>query len=634
MKPHILFWCGGALTAAAANVLGNLPAHPRLMFTPSRVKDVLAMTQTDPYYQGIISALKDTADATVATPFTITDASKWVTATRLQVGAVAGTFLLGKNSVYSDWVIDTILKLSSLPDWDPSNFLFTADIAMTVAIGYDWVYDELTPAQRQTIETAIANKAFTPALTAKLNTWVSYTNNWAQVTRGCLIMAALAIGDKNPAISNNIMDFSMKQLNISLEQYAPDGGWFEGHAYGVYPGIFLSLMLRSMETALGTDLGISNMPGISNLGGWMTHGFGQAGGFSWADGAWTFDNANSLWSVGYFAQRFNRPEWLQTMVSHFNTTQLASFQAFVFYDSKLMTPNLLPTTPRSNQVTNVAGMTHRTSWTDNNGWFFGFMGGFNGRSHGHLDAGSFVIDYKGYRWAQLLGSDSYSLTRYFHAPDRWTYYRCRTEGANTLSISPQKQTALHFANQIPSANNSLRWVGSFDSTSRFGVANLTQAYSNVTTSVFRGVALLKNSEIVIRDEVLASKPVDIATSWHTTANVRINSNRSATLTQGGIALDLTVVSPCAAYLELTDTNPCHAYSPCSEMTNGGIYNLAVRLPSLTTAANISVVLTESGVKASPFNVPLNQWYANCKQDCWESANVVDPYWLRDSERYY
>lgn len=593
------------------------------------------MNHSDLYYRDIISSLKNTADAAVATPLKLNSATDWSTNIRMQVGAVAGTYLLTKNNTYSTWVANTILSLASLPDWDPSNFLFTADIAMTVSIGYDWVFDILTTDQRHKIEVAIANKAFIPALNTTETSWSGYTNNWAQVTRGCLVIAALAIGDTNSTLANEIMDFSMPKLRVSLQQYAPDGGWFEGYSYGTYPGIFLALMMRSLETALGDDMGISSLQGMDNLGAWLTHGFGQTGGFSWADGAWTFANANSLWSVGYWAQRFKKPEWLQGMLSRFNTTQAATFQAFIFYDSHLMAPNVLSTMPRYDQFKGVAGMTYRSSWTDSSGWFFGFMGGFNGRSHGHLDAGSFVVDYNGHRWAELLGSDSYSLTDYFHAPRRWTYYRCRSEGANTLSISNKTQVPLRFANQIPSANNSLRWVGSFDHSSRFGVANLTEAYSNVTSSVFRGVALLNNSQIVIRDEIRALKPVDIATSWHTTATVHINSGgRSATLTQGDTVMVVSVLSPPNASLELVDTNPCSAYSPCSELSNEGIYNLAVRLPRLVTEANISVALTESGTKVSPFSLPLNQWHAACKVDCWQSENVQNPYWLRNSETYY
>lgn len=624
-----------AAVATATIDFTSLPNHPRLMFTDERVKAVLAMNQTDLYYQQVLGYLETTANTVVTTPLSLSSATSWSSTIRMNLGAVAGMYRLTNDTVYSDWAIDTVIKLSELSDWDPSNFLNTADITMTVSLGYDWVYDEFTDAQRSAIESAILSKSFLPALNSSINSWSEHTNNWAQVTHGCLIIGSLAVGDINSTLSNEIMNFSLPKLNVSLQQYAPDGGWIEGYSYGTYAGIFLGLMMGSLDSALGNDLGISSLPGMSNLGAWLTYGFGQTGGFSWADGAWTFSNANSLWSVGYWATRFNRAEWLQGMLSRFTASQAATFQAFLFYNSSLNTTNTLPTMPRYDQFENVAGMTYRSSWTDLNGWFFGMMGGFNGRSHGHLDAGSFVIDYKGYRWAQLLGSDSYSLANYFVAPRRWTYYRCRTEGANTLSISNQSQVALRFANQIPSANNSLLWAGSFDSSSRFGVVNLTEAYANVTTSVLRGVVVLNDSQLMIQDEISAPTAVDIAASWHTISTVSLGSdNRTATLTQGDIAMDLSLLSPSNAYFELTDTNPCNAYRGCSELTNSGIYNIAVRLSELTTEATIRLALTESGTPVNDFAVSLADWYSLCSVDCWEGSNIEDPYWLDNSEIYY
>ena len=623
------------LGATAAIDFANLPSHPRLMFTQERVDAVIAMNRSDLYYREIISALEETADAAVIEPLALSSATSWSSAIRMQVGAVAGMFRITKNETYSSWVVNSLLLLTNLSDWEPTNFLTTADIAMTVSIGYDWVYEILTPNQREMMELAIANLAFAPALNSSINSWSKHTNNWAQVTHGALIMAALSIGDINATLASRIVDFSLPKLNVSLQQYAPDGGWLEGYSYGTYAGIFLGLVMGSMDSALGHTLGISDLPGMSNLGAWLVHGFGNTGGFSWGDGAWTFTNANSLWSVGYWAEKFQKPQWLQAMLSRFNTTQLATFQAFLFYNSDLATTNALCTMTRSQQFTGVAGMTHRTSWTNLNGWFIGFMGGFNGRSHGHLDAGSFVIDYQGFHWAELLGSDSYGLKDYFVGPRRWTYYRCRTEGANTLSISNRAQTPLHFANQIPSANNSLRWAGSFDGLSRFGIANLTEAYSNVTVSVFRGIAVMNNSQVIIRDEIKAPKPVDIAASWHTRATISLHSdNRSAILTQGEVVMNLTLLSPPGGFLAVVDTNPCTDYSPCSEAHNEGIYNLVVRLIDLTTGSNISVALTERGTEISPLDVPLSQWYAACTSDCWESENILDPYWLRSSEIYY
>ncbi|KAJ5906257.1 uncharacterized protein N7473_003173 [Penicillium subrubescens] len=598
-----------ASIASASIDFSSLPSHPRLMFTDARVQAVLSMNKTDLYYQSVLGYLQKTANTAIATPLSLSASTSWSSTIRMNVGATAGMYRLTNDSAYSDWVIETILTIVNLSDWNPSNFLNTADITMTVSLGYDWVYDQLTETQREAIETAISEKSFVPALNSSVNSWSEHTNNWAQVTHGCLIIGTLAIGDVKATLANQIIDFSLPKLNVSLQQYAPDGGWVEGYSYGTYAGIFLGLMMGSLDSALGNDLGISSLPGMSNLGAWLTHGFGQTGGFSWADGAWTFSNANSLWSVGYWATRFNQAGWLQGMLSRFTAVQAATFQAYLFYSTTLNT-------------TNMAGST-------------GSWGGFNGRSHGHLDAGSFVVDYKGYRWAELLGSDSYSLSNYFAAPKRWTYYRCRSEGANTLSISDKAQTALHFANQIPSANNSLLWAGSFDSSSRFGIANLTEAYSNVTSSVLRGVVVLNDSQLLVRDEIIAPGAVDIAASWHTTADITLGTdNRTATLTRGDIKMELKILRPSNAYLELVDTNPCNAYSGCSEMTNSGIYNVAVRLSELTTEATILLALTESGTSLEDFDTPLKSWYSLCTVDCWKGGNVGDPYWLENSEVYY
>ncbi|KAL4862059.1 hypothetical protein BDV12DRAFT_203398 [Aspergillus spectabilis] len=632
----LLAWLPILASLANATVnFTNLPAHPRMIFTDDRVQDVLSMNKTDAYYREVLEYLAKSAQTAVTTPPSLSSASSWSSTIRMNVGATAGMYRLTKNTTYSHWIIDTILLLSGLPDWDPSNFLNTADITMTVSLGYDWVYEELTDAQRTTIETAIFDKAFIPAMDSSINSWSKHTNNWAQVTHGCLIIGALAVGDANWTLASEMMDFSVPKLKVSLQQYAPDGGWIEGYSYGAYAGIFLGLMMGALDSALGDDLGISSLEGMNSLGAWLTHGMEQTGAFSWGDGAWTLSNANTLWSVGYWATRFQKSEWLQGMLSTFTAAQAATFQAFLFYNSSLNSSTVLPTTPRYSQFSGVAGMTYRTSWASKSGWFFGFMGGFNGRSHGHLDAGSFVVDYKGYRWAELLGSDSYSLTDYFVAPRRWTYYRCRTEGSNTLSISPETQTALQFANQIPSANNSLLWAGSFDDSSRFGIANLTQAYANVTTSVLRGVAVLNDSQLVVRDEVRASSAVDIAASWHTIADVTIGSDkRTATLMQGSVTMEATVLSPPGAYFQLVNTNPCDAYTGCSEATNAGVYNLAVRLESQTTEANILLVLAESGTAIQEFDTSLTEWYSLCSTDCWKGENVEDPYWLTSSEVYF
>lgn len=92
-----------------------------------------------------------------------------------------------------------------------------------------------------------------------------------------------------------------------------------------------------------------------------------------------------------------------------------------------------------------------------------------------------------------------------------------------LSSSTSKQTPLFFANHVVKLDNSFHWVGSFDDTkcSCYSVANLSQAYSDTTTSVWRGFAVeygfvtktgAKSSQVLVRDEIRSINPVDIASS--------------------------------------------------------------------------------------------------------------------------
>ena len=81
----------------------------------------------------------------------------------------------------------------------------------------------------------------------------------------------------------------------------------------------------------------------------------------------------------------------------------------------------------------------RGSWTDRNTTYVAAKGGRADAHHGHLDLGTFVLDALGQRWAVQLGADNYDLPGYFDEDHRWSYYRCRTEGQNTLTVNSGNQ---------------------------------------------------------------------------------------------------------------------------------------------------------------------------------------------------
>jgi hypothetical protein len=236
----------------------------------------------------------------------------------------------------------------------------------------------------------------------------------------------------------------------------------------------------------------------------------------------------------------------------------------------------------------------RSDWEDPRTVYVGFKGGDNRANHSHLDLGSFVLDAGGTRWALDLGGDDYNLPGYF-GKQRWTYYRLRTEGHNTLTIDG--------ANQSPTARAPL--VAFLSTPERaFAVADLTQAYAPAVQRARRGLALLERRRVLVQDEVQAPAPVEVGWNFHTRARSATEGAR-ATLSQGGVTLEARILSPAGARFEVFDATP----SP-PQAQQPDVHNLVVRLPEKVRQLRLAVLLTPAGAGGeAPGLEPLDAWVA-------------------------
>ena len=57
-----------------------------------------------------------------------------------------------------------LLSACDLPHWNPEKFLAVAETAHAVAIGYDWLYDRLSPDERSRVRQVLIRNAFAPGL--------------------------------------------------------------------------------------------------------------------------------------------------------------------------------------------------------------------------------------------------------------------------------------------------------------------------------------------------------------------------------------------------------------------------------------------------------------------------------------
>ncbi len=589
-------------------VLATLrPGHPRLVALEADIQQIRATITTDPVAALYYDRLRSLGARMLPTPpvqRSLDRSGSYLEVSRTvleRVYTLGLLYRLDGDKKWADRAVAEMLSAARFPDWDPSHFLSTAEMSHALAIGYDWLYDVLRPADREEIRQAIVNKGLLEAQKDYLmkRWWTTSASNWNLVCNGGVAIAALAVADTDAGVSRQMLARALASMPSGLDAYASDGGYPEGPGYWSYAAQYVTGTLASLESALGTDFGLGSLPGLSETGQYRVNVTGPSGVvFNYSDSgineSWIGDEPGLFW----LSRRYNQPllAWAarQAAAQSLGTGDFKSSRALdlLWYqpggELNDLASRPLDTFYRDKHVAML-----RSSWIDKEALFVGFKGGDNKAGHSKLQLGSFVLDALGQRWAVDLGSDNYDLPGYFEDL-RWTYYRLRTEGNNTLTLDGQ--------NQDPAALAQFLAVASTPSAG-FAVADLTAAYSTSGGKrVRRGIALVDNrSRVIVQDEIEAARPVAIMWAMHTKAEVQIQGG-VATLTQGSTTMEMRLLSPVEAKFEVQAVTiaPPQAAAP-------GVRKLVIRLPEKTAAATIIIVFTPDGGKPPPSVAPLDEW---------------------------
>ena len=524
-----------AAAPADTAVLKSLrPTHPRLMVLDEDIARIRELVKTNPD----VARLRDTVRDRAVKMLNETPIEHKLEGPRLlsqsraclnRVATLAGMYRLEGDKRFAERAEKEMLTAAAFPDWNPSHFLDTAEMSNALGIGYDWLYDQLSPESRKAIRTAIVEKGLTPSLDIyrKKRWWAVAHHNWNQVCNGGMAAGALAIADEEPAIAAEVISCARRSIPLAMDSAAPDGGWDEGPGYWNYAMRYTAFYWAALTTALGDDFGLQAMPGFAETGLYRIHSIGPTGlTFNYADGGAKPGTAAEMM---YFARRFDRP------VYAVNERQLGGSEVFdlLWYDPRGGTADIerLPTAARFRGI-DVAYL--RSKWNDPQALFVGFKGGDNQANHSHLDLGTFVLDALGQRWVTELGGDNYNMPGYF-GKQRWTYYRLRTEGQNTLVLNGD--------NQDPKAKAPLiAFEPKIAGGGSFAVADLTAGYAKHAGKVCRGIALVGDDRILVEDEIEAAAQVDADWVVHTNATIVIEGRRSV-LTIGDKHLYADLIEP-------------------------------------------------------------------------------------------
>lgn len=586
-----------AARAEAKDPLATLKqGHPRLLWLDADVARVKTLTQTDPLAKEWFEKLRKGADDLIPQPVSerVLQGPRLLQVSRAvlnRVALLAGMYRLTGETKYADRARAEMLAAAKFEDWHPPHFLDTAEMTNAVSIGYDWLYDRLSPEDRALLKTAIVEKGLKPGVKYQTSNKGAHTttNNWNQVCNGGLTVGALAIADEEPELARQIINNAIELIPAAMEHFAPDGGFEEGPGYWSYATQFNVYFISALQTALGTDFDFLKKPGFAETGMFRMQAAGPFNQtFNFADAGATVGGASQMF---WMAKVFNKPVYAahERAIGQ-NRGRIDAFHLFWFNDAGSQKDvDALPTAAMFKKV-NVAFL--RSAWMNEKAGFVGFKGGDNTASHGHADIGTFVYDADGIRWAMDLGPDDYNLPAYF-GNKRWTYYRLRTEAHNTLTIGNENQNIQKSESPIVAFNDKPGEA--------FAVTDMTAAYAPSASRAQRGVQLLGRS-LLVQDEVEGAEAQDWIWNFHTDATPKI-SGQTAVLSKSGKEMSVRILEPVDATFEIVSANP-----PPPQMQQPKVVNLTIKQPAKVKSLRLVVLLTPKGDKAPKVKPkPLAEW---------------------------
>lgn len=475
---------------------------------------------------------------------------------------------------YRDRAVEELRAAASFPNWNPSHFLDTAEMTHAFAIGYDWLYDALSSDERKWIREAIVEKGLEQAIPIyeQQRWWVIAHHNWNQVCNGGIGIGALAVAEDEPELSRRILNYAKQSMPSAMASYGPDGGWNEGPGYWHYATRYTVYFLAALESALGTDFGLSKAQGFDRAGHFRIYFTSPSGEtFNYADSG---SRAGSAPELLWMARRFAQPAYAWQQMEELKNSKRADALDLIWY-------RLTPVTPDHHQwpldavFEGVQTAFLRSSWSDPNAIVVSVKGGDNKANHSHLDLGSFVMDALGTRWALDFGGDDYNLPAYF-GKNRWTYYRLRTESHNTVLLDGENQNEAAKAPIL---------FHSFKTDLAQVRIDLTAAYPLKLAKHEREVRMVNRKQVIFADNIEARMPVQPLWGMVTDAEVKLDGRR-ALLTKAGKTMRAEVLSPGDASFGIVSTQP----SP-PQRQNEGTRKLVVRLQNPVEKTRIEVRFT-------------------------------------------
>lgn len=494
--------------------------------------------------------------------------------------AHAFSCVITQQANYCNLAKNYLLTFATWDQWGEDNIrdLGHAHMLLGNALAYDWLYDQLTPAERTLVRNSLADwagKMYAASVEDKNNDWAnwwrkSYVQNHYATNHSALGIAGLVLLDEEAEAQLWVDRAAERMGRLTTLLNQSDGSWHESINYQNY---LLSLSMPFM-TNLDRLQDVDVIPHeyLENYVYWRiyNHLQNETGDFIMAYGDFEWEWGNNYTPqlvLRYIASSYGNgyAQWMAHELTEVDGSSSNQYTApwnvfhFFYYDPSVQvkSPEKLPL---SRLFEDLEGVIWRTGW-DENALIFGLKTGpYGGRAahetfisesypweapcnendcqlnlgHGHDDTNSFYI-YKNGSWL---------------APETVVYGGPDTAYSNTMLIDGQGQyrpsegSAWRLPEELRDRDGKL--VSAVTSTSfNYLIADATNRYRHLgnITAVTRHVLFIRPDYFVMVDALAAEEPHTYEWVSHFEEQVTIEGNWVKGVSDNNQILGVAIAAP-------------------------------------------------------------------------------------------
>lgn len=525
---------------------------------------------------------------------------------------LALAYKLTGDKKYFDYAWPHLKACAEMPDWNPSHHIDVGTLAYGYAIAYDWFYEVMSDEQKKIMEKGAYENVFYTVNRAVENkdtayTTVLMTNNHNVFCNAGVMATAIAFMDVYPEIASKIASDVTRMLEAFMDKFAPDGAYYEGPYYSETAINYTVRVFAAMEYALGTLYGLDKAQGFDKIADFVVLLQSDVAAFNFADSKMALlEIAGMFWNFDHYGRRGLKDSIAEKNFKDPNVKTIP--EAILWYNVADDGECNLDTFVHYPEEEIIS---MRDAYRDGQ-TFVGIKAGKTVYAHSHLDAGSFVLDAMGRRWAYDFGQDNYNL---YYKYKHWDVFRLRAESHNNLVINPDETPGYVLGSEAPVSEftvgeNAIKTV--IEKTALYGAERGVE-YAR------RGYLFVDGrSSLVVRDEVKLTRESKMIWLMYTDAEIEIDGNKAILSDKVDTDKYITVefTSNNAFEIGYEDAKPLPTSPVIPEQAkNEGFRRLYARLKAdgdVTVTVKINTRKSDN-TPLGAYDVSIDEWGVGCAE---------------------